>query len=520
MYDIIIKNAKIIDGTGNPCYRSDVAIKDGKIARIGKGLEGAEQVIDATGLTLTPGFIDSHSHVDRHILTYPEQREKIEQGITTSIAGQCGESSAPISKLFTDTEATIGNYGRKIDIFKTPKSYFNTIKDIPQGANTALLIGNSALRGAVIGPDDRRATPEEMEQMKALLREGLEAGALGVSFGLIYAPGCFADTEELTELAKVVAEYNGVVAAHIRDEGFRLVRALEEFISVIKASGARGVISHHKAGNKENWGKITHTLQMVEDACAEGYEIYFDVYPYVASHTSMASSFIPKVYHTEGIAALCRKLDDPEVRAAIKEFQREIRGATEDFSWVLPVKCPAYPEYEGKRLNEIAKIHGKDVLDTMMDMIRDGNGICNACYFTMCEEDVCRVMAHPRSMIGTDAAVRGDSDIYHPRLRGTFPRVLGRYVRERGVTTLTKMIAKITSLPATVYGLQSKGLIKEGFDADICIFDAEKIIDRADFTDCHARAEGLNYVLVGGEVVVENAVHNGKRNGKIILFDR
>ena len=519
MYDIIIKNAKIIDGTGNPYYRSDVAIKDGKIARIGKALEGAEQVIDATGLTLTPGFIDSHSHVDRHILTYPEQREKIEQGITTSIAGQCGESPAPISLLHANDERPIGNYGKRCDVLRTASSFINIAKNVPQGSNTALLIGNGALRGAVIGPADRRATPEEMEKMKALLREGLEAGAIGVSFGLIYAPACFADTEELIELAKVVAEYHGVVAAHIRGEGATLIRAVEEFISVIRASGARGVISHHKSAGIEHQGKINHSLRIINEAWEEGLEVYLDVYPYIASHTSLSAAFIPKKHLTEGTAVLCEKLKDPAVRADVKAFNIDIRG-NDDLGWVMPVKCPAYPEYEGKRLNEIAKIHGKDVYDTMMDMIQEGKGVCNACFFSMCEEDVCRVMAHPRSMIGTDAAVMGDSTIYHPRLRGTFPRVLGRYVRERGVTDLPRMIAKMTSLPATVYSLKNKGLVMEGFDADLCIFDADKIIDRSDFTSCHNRAEGLNYVILGGEVVVENAVHNGKCNGKILLADR
>jgi len=492
MYDLIIKNGKIIDGTGSPALLADVAVNGGKIVRVARGIkEDAAQVIDASGLAVTPGFIDSHSHADSAVLKYPAQAAKIEQGITTSIAGQCGTSPMPMG------------------------DFFEKAKAIPQGANIAVFAGHGALRREAMGAENRPATPEEIEKMKALLRDCMEHGALGISFGLIYAPSCYADTAELTELAKVVAEYDGIAAAHIRNEGDTLVQAVEEFISIIRTAGIRGVISHHKAAGKNNWGKVTHTLRMMEAANAEGVEVYCDVYPYTASSTTIAARFAPSAYHSGGIGALADRLHDPEIRAEIREYMTSTWG--NDYKWVLITGCKAYPQYVGKTLEEAALLHGKDCADTVMDMIADSRAAGNACYFTMCEEDVETVMAYPRAMICTDSSTSEVYGFHHPRVCGSFPRVLGRYVRERGVTTLPEMIRKMTSMPAAVYGLTGKGLIREGFDADICIFDPDTIIDRAEYLEPKNRAEGLHYVLVGGEVVVENAAANGKCCGRVLL---
>ncbi len=515
MFDLIIKNGKIIDGTGKQPYFADLAIKDGKIARIAADITGGKKTIDASGLTVTPGFIDSHSHSDSSILDFPNQVEKAEQGITTSIGGQCGSSVAPIG--IEHNVYDVGNFGKNSDVYKTMGTFLDIAKDVPLGSNLATFVGHSALRNAVIGPYNRAPSKDELEKMGALLREGIEHGALGVSFGLIYPPSCFAQTDELIYLATVAAKCGGMISAHIRDEGYKLVEACEEFINIIKSSGARGVFSHHKAMYKENWGKVNNTLRMIDEANQEGYDVYCDVYPYTASHTSLSARFTPKEYHSGGTLALVENLTDMAIREKIKKVNIEKFGADDDLNWVLITKCPAYPEYKGLRLSEIAKIHKKDVYDTIFDMLIKSKGACSACYFLMCEEDLETVLSHPRAMICTDASVRGNSEVYHPRLRGSFPRVLGRYVRERAVVPLCEMIQKMTSLPAEVYGLCSKGLLKEGFDADICIFDANKIIDRADFISCHERAEGLNYVLINGTVVVENAVYNGTRAGKVLV---
>ena len=500
MYDLIIKNANILDGSGSEAFVSDVAIKDGKISKIAVGLSGADRVIDATGLTLTPGFIDSHSHSDNAIEKYPDQREKVEQGITFAIAGQCGSSVAP----------SVGEDGN----LRTMGEFLRDNRDNLQGSGSTVLIGHNALRKAVMGNENRLATPKELEQMKELIREGMRSGAIGLSFGLIYVPGCYSDTNEVIELAKVVAEYDGILASHIRNEGDQLLEAVEEYITVVKASGCRAVISHHKSARQPNWGKVKQSLAMVDKANAEGADIYVDVYPYTASGTTLITSYVPKMFRPKGTTSVLSLLDDPEICENIKSYFHETRG--NDHSSTMINQCPGYREYEGLNINEISDLRGQaDRMDTAFDLIRMTKGTVTACFFTMCEEDVEYVMKHPRAMIGTDSSVTKNMTHVHPRLRGTFPRVLGRYVRERGVTTLPEMIRKMTSLPAHVYGLKTKGRIAEGMDADICIFDADKIIDQANFKDCFLPNLGLNYVIINGKVVCEDGIYNGIRTAKV-----
>jgi len=491
MYDILIKNGKIYDGTGTPAYYADVALKDGKIARIAKKLDGAKSIINAKGLCVAPGFIDSHSHSDGAILTSPDMKEKIEQGITVSVGGQCGGSQNLLQNDFAEKA-----------------------KAQPLGSSNAMFVGHGTLRSAVMGIENRRPTAEELEKMKELLRLSIEKGVLGVSFGLIYTPSCYAETDELIELAKVAADMGAMISAHIRNEGEFLIKAVREFITIVEASGARGVISHHKAMVNENHGKVNTTLRMIDEANARGCEIFMDVYPYTASHTSLSARFIPPKYRSEGVEGMKKYLSDPVTRREIKDSQIERWGTNLD--WVLMVQNSAYPRYLGKTIPEIAALHGKDEYDTVFDLILDSQNSCHCCFFTMCEEDVETVMRHPRAMICTDSSVAQGSTVYHPRLRGTFPRVLGRYVRERGVVPMHEMIRKITSMPAAVYGLNSKGLIKEGMDADICIFDENTIIDRAEYNAPTIGCTGLNYVIMGGEIVCEDGVHNGRLCGKFI----
>ena len=512
MYDLIIKNGQLIDGTGSPALWSDIAIKDGKIARISKGLEDAAQVIDATGLVVTPGFIDSHSHSDQALLSSPDQLEKIQQGITTSVGGQCGSTLAPISRD-EDPSTPIGTHGTRAEVMGTMGRFLDTVKDIPLGANSAVFVGHSALRKAVMGLENRAPSPEELKQMKQLLRDGLEHGAMGISFGLTYAPSAYAETDELIELAKVAAEYNALVSAHIRNEGDRLVQATEEFISILKASGARGILSHHKAMGKNNWGKVSHTLRMIDQANAEGIDIYCDTYPYCASGTSLKSRFIPKELQTDGVDGIVKLVSDPETRKELRQHNVALLG--EDLSWVLIPRSDLFPDHSGLRVTELAALCDKDPYDVIFDLIQTQPTL-SVNYFTVCEEDLELVIAHPRTMICTDSGVSGKTTP-HPRMTGSFPRALGRYVRERKVVSLPEMIRKMTAMPAAVYGLTGKGILAEGFDADICIFDPDIIIDRADFVDQTRKAEGLNYVIMAGQVVVEGAVFNGKRLGKVLL---
>lgn len=494
MYDVVIKNGLILDGSGQEGYIADVAIQGGKIAAIGKELPG-EQILDATGLAVSPGWIDSHSHSDSAILTYPDQKEKIEQGITFSITGQCGGSAAP-GKDCTSSE------------------WFNQAEATPQGSGSVMFIGHNTIRRRVMGNENREPTPEELEKMKQLLAEGMDAGASGMSLGLYYVPGCYAKTEEAIALAKVVAEKGGLLAAHMRNETDKLIEALEEYLLIAKESGCRAVVSHHKVGEKANWGKITQTLAMIDKANAEGMDVYMDVYPYTASHTSLLARFLPVQFHPPGVTNRVALLDDPAIVEAAKIWGKARWGEIIDFAMLT--KCPGCEEFEGMFVNDVSKRLGfDDDYDTVFYLARKTNGDGCGCFFMMDEAEVCTVMAHPRAMICTDSGVAKASTTFHPRLRASFPRALGRYVREQQVTTLPEMIRKMTALPAHVYGLVGKGWIKEGYDADVCIFDPATIKDQADYVNCTLPNIGLRYVLVDGKLVVKDGVYNGIRAAKL-----
>ena len=497
MYDILIKNGLIIDGTGSPAMKAQVAVKDGKIVKIARHIDGdAKQVIDAADKVITPGFVDSHSHSDNQFSSNPVQTEKVEQGITTSVAGQCGGSVCSANAA----------------------EFLDNAKGTELGANMALLIGHGSIRRAVFGTENREPTPEELEKMKAIMRSAMEHGALGVSFGMIYPPGCYAKTDELIEIAKIVGEYHGIAAIHLRSEAVGLVQAVQEFITVVRESGVRGIISHHKAaGLTENWGKVHTTLRLIDQANTEGLELYADVYPYAASSTNFSSAFIPATDKTGGNEATLKRLEDPEM---VAKWRALYYSKYTDTQWVMATCCPGAPEYEGLRVPEIAQKMGVDEFTAAMELIRLTKNKAAAVFFSMCEEDVETVMAHPRVMICTDSGVTtAKTTMYHPRLRSSFPRTLGRYVRERGVVSLPEMIRKMTAMPCAVYGLKSKGLVWEGFDADLCIFDPETIIDRANYTNPHLHAEGLDYVIVGGKIAAENSIATGEKGGTMLYRD-
>lgn len=494
MYDILIQNGRVMDGTGSPEMLAQVAVKDGKIARIARYISGDAKIrIDAKGKIVTPGFIDSHSHSDKQVFSVPEQTEKVEQGITTSVAGQCGGSVCG-----ADAAAFLDN-----------------AKGCALGANMAMLIGHGTLRREVMGTENREPTPEELEKMKTMMRAAMEHGALGMSIGLIYAPGCFAKTRELIEIAKVVEEYHGIVAIHLRSENVELVQSVQEFITIVRESGVRGVISHHKVtGLEKNWGKVHTTLRMIDEANAEGLELYADAYPYTASATNFSAVFVPPTAKSGSWEALRKQMEDPQ---AIAQWKERFYSRYADAQWVMVTRCPGAEMYEGMRVPEIAAKMGLEEYDAAMEIVRLTEDCAGAVFFSMCDEDVQTVMAHPRVMICTDSGVvNTGSVLYHPRLRGSFPRALGRYVREKGVVSMPEMIRKMTAMPAAVYGFHTKGLLKEGFDADICIFDPDTIIDRAGYTDPHLRAEGLDYVIVGGKIAAVNAVATGEKGGTML----
>ena len=499
MYDLLIKNANIIDGTGADAYTGNVGIRDGKIAYIGAEDAAASQTLDIHGLTLVPGFVDSHSHGDFSIFN-PDHAENVEQGIIFSVGGHCGDSIAPSlrnEKLFTMAELA------------------EQLQDTAISSHYGILAGHGAIRRLIVGRENRSVTEEELQKMCQLLADSMNAGGMGLSLGLTYTPGSYADRDELIALAKVVGEKGGIITSHIRNESDDLIPSVEEFIEVCRAGKCRGVISHLKAADKANHGKVKTVLAMLEQAHKEDVEVYADAYPFCASATSLSSRFIPRQFHPVGTTDPIALLDDPEICKSIKTWALNKWGT--DLSWVLITGCKAHPEYRGMNMNEVAEAMGcEDRYEAVFALLREAKRV-NACFTMMSEEDVATVLAHPLVMVGCDSNAGNGASYFHPRRRTSFPRVLGKYVREEKITSLPEMIRKMTSLPAFVYRLPSKGRIAEGFDADICIFDPETIRETADYVNVFAPNIGIHYVLVNGKIVVEDGKYNGTKAAKLHL---
>ena len=522
MLDLLIHNARIADGSGMPAYFGNVGLRDGKIAVIAPIItEQAREVIEADGLTLTPGFVDSHSHDDMIMETFPALSHKLEQGITTQITGMCGHSAAPLSEEYYQEGcrimASLCARGVNNDI-RTHESYRTYLRSLREdfGTNIGFHVGHGTVRTAVMGFAQRKATPQELERMQTLVREAMEAGALGISFGMIYTPALFADTEEMIALCRVAAEYGGDMTIHMRNENDHVVEAVEETLRCVRETGIRCVISHHKIGKKANWGKSLQTLPLIEQINREGYTVFLDQYPYIASSTGLSVE-IPKSYLSRPKEELLSLMRSEAGRKELCEAMCKGRPDEECFRNLMIGGSIAYPQYSGRMVPEVAKEHGKSCAETVLDILLADDLASNELSFGMCEEDIERIMAFPRTMIGTDGLWYPGAVSAHPRAFATFPRVLGHYVRERKVMSFEEAIRRITSMPAAVYGLKDKGLIREGFDADLCLLDPDRITDAADYQHWNTRCPGLKYVFVGGKIVVEDSVHNGSLMGKKLL---
>lgn len=519
MYDILIKNARIADGTGSPVYHADVAVQAGKIAWIGRHPQvDAKRIIDGTGKVLAPGFIDAHSHLDQRIETMHHCGHMLAQGVTTIIGGMCGDSPVPMSdEHFQDGMRLLGgSYSEEsLRARGSLGDYLRHLNKQAFGANFTFLIGHSTVRAAVIGYADRKATPEELERMRQLVRQGMEDGAMGVSFGLIYPPGNYADTEELIAIAKVVADYDGIVTAHIRSESDRLIEATDEMLQVVRATGVRYVHSHNKAIGRMNWDKTVTTLSMLEKAVVDGFDVFCDQYPYTASSNALRN-IIPAKLHAQGLSKMIEMVTDPVHREDLKSVILQEMTSYQRLKDIMIGNSTTYPEYNGRMLVDIADKQGVDPYELFCDVLRDDSMTTTAIYFNLSEENVERVMRWDRAMFGTDGGF-GQKPTDHPRTFGTFPRVLGRYVREKQIITLENAIRKMTYLPAMVYNLASKGLIKEGMDADLVLFDPETISDLGDYVQPNRGNTGLAYVLVNGEIAVENDQLTNILAGKLLF---
>lgn len=516
MFDLLIRNCRVIDGSGSPSIRSDVAVTGGIIAAVGRKLGAAHETVDADGRCLAPGFIDSHSHNDLIIEDDPAFTGALEQGITTQITGQCGESPAPLSRnRLSDTLRVCGP-----ELCKDPARRYDFgawLSSLPpMGVNTAFLVGHGNLRAAAMGFENRAAADTELSEMEDMLRRCMEGGALGVSFGLIYPPGLYSDTAELTAMAKVSAAYGGITAAHMRSENTRLLPALREMLEIARKSGCRTVISHHKStGGSACWGQTEKTLPMMDELNAQGYDVYCDQYPYTASATGLSTD-IPDELHALPVSKLQELVTTREGRDWLRPQVLDGKTPEARFAYTMIGCSLSHPALCGKMLNDAAKERAQDPYELLMDLLRDDRLGTGGIFHTMCEEDVERVMRWPRAMVGTDGITDSDGSGGHPRSYAAFTRVLARYVRERTVITLENAIRKMTALPAQVYSLSGKGLIRPGMDADLVLFDPDTIADNATYISPRLRGSGIDMVWVGGTQAVRDGIATGALAGKVL----
>ncbi len=496
--DILIKNGRIIDGTGNPWYYGDIAVSNGKVSYVGKSKNiTAGKVIDAKGMVVAPGFIDVHTHIEGGEAKTPTADNFIFDGVTSVVTGNCG--------------------GSNIDI----KKYFHYLDSLKISINVATLIGHNDVRREVMGTANRPPTQAELQKMEAIVAKAMQDGAVGFSTGLIYIPGTYSNTAEVVALAKQAAKYNGVYTTHMRDEADSVTEAISEALNIGLQANIPVEISHFKVGGQQNWGRSKQTLQMIKDARSQGLDVTIDQYPYTASSTSL-STLIPDEILADGIDSIKARLQRPDVNKYVVDYiiKKLKNRKLKHLSYAVVASYRADSSYNGKSIEEINLVRGKkhnakEEAGTVIEMML--NGGAQMVFHGMSEEDVRYIMQYPFNMFASDAGIRQfKQGVPHPRGYGTNARVLGKYVREEKILTLEEAIRRMTSLPAQKFQLKDRGLLKEGMAADIVIFDDKEVSDMATFEDPHQYSKGFTYVLVNGKVVVENGIHTGVRSGVIL----
>lgn len=528
MFSVLITDAKVYDGTGGPGFKADIGFRADRVEAMGD-LSGAaaELEVDAEGLAAAPGFIDIHTHSDAPLLVSGEAHSHIRQGVTTNVIGNCGTSLAPVTDRavrymkarFGGDEAPVGWEWRSLD------GYLQLLEDRGVSVNVVPLVGHGTVRGSVMGFAEREPTPGELDAMRAMVREAMEDGAFGLSTGLIYVPGSYAATEEVAALAAVVGEYGGLYATHIRGENDTLMPALAEAVQIGRSAEVAVQISHLKAMGRHMWGAGVEVLERIEEARDAGIEVTADQYPYNASATGLGA-YLPGWAHAGGAEELRRRLADESVRKRIRE---DILGGTEGWTslhrgvgWenTLITRCPD-GELEGRSIADIARERGVDDFDAAFDILMECEGRVGVVYFTIGDEDLERIMAHPTVMIGSDSsAVATEGPLArgkpHPRAFGTFSRVLGHYVRDRGTVRLSEAVMKMTSMPAQRLGLGDRGILRPGMKADLVIFDPRTVADRATYSDPFQYPTGVERVFVNGRQTVDRGEHLGTRAGQVL----
>lgn len=522
MFDLIINNARIYDGTGEASYIGSVAVKDGKIACVSRdALTDAKEVVDAQGLALSPGFIDAHSHADYAVNTDPHRIHVLRMGVTTEIAGQCGMTVSPFLDSMPDD-------ARRQFTTKMGRVYHNfseqleAMEAMELGTNQHYFCGHNPIRGNIIGLQDRLATKEELARMQALVKESVTQGAAGFSTGLSYIPGIYADSSELIALSKAAAEAGGMYTTHSRSESMGLFDSVQECIDIARHARLPVNISHFKCVGKPFWARCEEALSMIDKANAEGLDISLDCYPYIAASTTTQSA-IPPQFLTGGGEGLAKALEDPAVVKAIYREIYEINDPSWDNSMYyvglenfLIVRAPHTPEFIGMTYTQIAEKLGIAPFDAVVYMLKKNHGHVYECRFSMCEENVETILKHPRCMVGSDGIYMAGDKSAHPRAFGAFPRYLGRYIRERGILSREEGIHRITGMTARRYNLKGKGFLKEGMDADLVLFDYDTIIDHADFMDPFKPNEGIHAVYMQGQKVLEHNEPTGKWLGRYV----
>ncbi len=525
----LIVGGMLLDGTGAPSVHMDVGLDGTRITGIHEpGTAKGAMTIDASRRIVCPGFVDIHTHSDISLLACPLAESKIRQGVTTEVVGNCGGSAAPLVGPAREVTASFATkYCVDVD-WVTMDEYLLRLQNLGTSVNVATLVGADTVRSGVIGPDDVPPTDSQLEEMKELIAGAIEQGAFGLSSGLIYAPGCYATTDELIALASASGALGGIYASHIRGEGKTLLKSVAEAIAIGREARLRVQISHHKAVGAENWGLVVETIRMVEDARRKGIDIAFDVYPYTVSCTDLFAVLPPWV-QDGGRRAILDRLADPDARARIREdfSNRDVawENVVGENCWddieVGGFKKPANKAYNHRRVSEIASEMGKDAPDAVFDLLIDEELEITAFFHEMSEDDVVTVIRHPLSSIASDGEVGAPygplADIVeHPRAYGTFPRAIRRYALDRKVVSIEEMIRKMTSSPAERLGLTDRGTIEVGMMADVVVFDPLKIQDKATIAHAHQYSEGITEVFVNGILTIQNGEHLKERAGMVL----
>lgn len=528
MLDLLIQNGLIVNGTGGKPFHGDVAVENGKIVRIAPKITlEAKTVFDAAGKVVSPGFIDNHSHGDYYCLFGTTGYNLLEQGITTEIAGNCGGGAIPYYEGLLDGVRGVAP-DEAIEMVKHATASFSAFsaaaQELRMGTNMAIYAPHGNIRALVMGYSPEKPTPEQMERMKTLLTEAMESGFVGLSTGLIYPPSVYADTEELTELCRVVAAYRGCYSSHVRGECDTVVQAVAEAIEIGERSGCDVVISHHKIGGIANAGLSKETLRLIAEANERGIiRVRADQYPFLAGQTALTSA-LPERFATSGVARMVERLQESafrqEVASAIFASESQSLLKFSGFEGCLILGAPKTPDAVGQTIAQIAKQRGTDEISTVFDLLMENRGDVDAAYFYQNEQDMLQILASPFVMGGTDSGhniMQFDREQLggaHPRAMSTFPKRL-RLVRERNILPLEEEIRRICYLPAEMCKLDGIGLLLEGYHADICVFDWEQIRENNDYHHPFRKNTGIELVVVNGEIAVQNGDYTGLKAGRL-----